>query len=492
VKIGALVPGSGDPLNGVIQAGKGIAKENYVWPHYKLGPRFGAAYDISGNTSFVIRGGGGLFFDRPTGRAVFSQIGNPPSGQSSTVQFSQLQLIGSAGLQALAAPTMTIYYYDSEYPSTWQWNGGVQMSLPFSSSLDVSYVGIHGYNLIALAPTGTPIAADTLDLNAPDLGTAYLAQNQDSTLAASSIPGATALPTDMLRPYRGLGAIYTTWSRFWTQYDSIQTSFNRRFRNGWQAGLNYTLSLRTNGNTLSPLHFEHAADGTLSVRSNQSEQDKLLSNVGNRAHIIKANFVWDLPDMHAESTGMRVVGAVVNDWQFSGVFTGGSGAAYDASYVYQTNGSNVNLTGSPNYSARMKVNGDPGSGCSDDPYKQFNTGAFAGPAYNSVGTESALNLMNGCYDHTTDLSIARNINLGGRRQAQFRFDLFNVFNTVVLNARQGQLQLTNPADQAIRNAQYNPDGSINTARLTPQTAGFGAATGAQGLRTVQMQLRFLF
>ena len=106
--------------------------------------------------------------------------------------------------------------------------------------------------------------------------------------------------------------------------------------------------------------------------------------------------------------------------------------------------------------------------------------------------ESGLNLLTGCADHTTDLAIARNVRLGGNRQAQFRFDLFNVFNTVVLSARQSQLQLTNPADQVIRNGEFNLDGTINSARLTPQTAGFGAATNAQALRTVQLQLRFLF
>ena len=65
-----------------------------------------------------------------------------------------------------------------------------------------------------------------------------------------------ALTTDLLRPYRGLGSIVSTWPRFYTQYDSIQTSYNRRFRNGWQAGLNWTLGIRNKGNTVSPLHLQ--------------------------------------------------------------------------------------------------------------------------------------------------------------------------------------------------------------------------------------------
>jgi len=44
----------------------------------------------------------------------------------------------------------------------------------------------------------------------------------------------------------------------------------------------------------------------------------------------------------------------------------------------------------------------------------------------------------------------------------------------------------------VRNAQFLANGEINPARLTPRTAGFGAATGAQGLRSIQLQLRLQF
>ena len=91
------------------------------------------------------------------------------------------------------------------------WNVGVQMALPWSSSLDVSYVGTHGYNILAYGSSGLTTVESALDLNAPDLGAAYLPQNQDPTLAASAIPGATALRTDLLRPYRGIGTIYSSW-----------------------------------------------------------------------------------------------------------------------------------------------------------------------------------------------------------------------------------------------------------------------------------------
>ena len=74
---------------------------------------------------------------------------------------------------------------------------------------------------------------------------------------------------------------------------------------------------------------------------------------------------------------MKVLALVVNDWQLAGVVTAGSGARYTPTFSYNSNGASVNLTGSPTYPARIVINGDTGSGCGDDQYRQFNTGAFA-------------------------------------------------------------------------------------------------------------------
>ena len=108
---------------------------------------------------------------------------------------------------------------------------------------------------------------------------------------------------------------------------------------------------------------------------------------------------------------------MVNDWQLSGIFTAGSGARYDITYVYQNSGANVNLTGSPDYAARTVINGDTGSGCSADRFKQFTTSAFSGPLPGSLGLESGRNYMVGCPDKTTDLAIARLFKFGGARTA---------------------------------------------------------------------------
>jgi hypothetical protein len=187
-----------------------------------------------------------------------------------------------------------------------------------------------------------------------------------------------------------------------------------------------------------------------------------------------------------------VLAAVANDWQLSGIFTGGTGAAYAPSFSYQSGGGSVNLTGTPSYGARIGVIGDPGRGCSTNQYQQFNTAAFTGPVAPSLGLESGRNLLRECADHTWDMAIARNFRLGGGRQIQVRAEMFNAFNTVIYNSVQTSLQLVSPTNQTVRNPQFREDGSIVESRLKPNNAGFGAVTGAAALRSAQVQVRFSF
>ena len=170
-------------------------------------------------------------------------------------------------------------------------------------------------------------------------------------------------------------------------YHAIQTSFNRRFRNGWSAQLNYTLGLSQTNN--SPARLEHDANGNVSYRADQAAADKLLNQGNLLRHVVKANFVWDLPDIKSSASVLQALSVVANDWQLSGVFTGQSGDRYSVGYNYQT-GTNTNVTGSATYAGRLSIVGDPGSGCSSNQYNQFNTGVFVAPiAGQSVGLSPA-------------------------------------------------------------------------------------------------------
>ena len=482
--IGTPIPNSGNPLNGIRQAGDGIAKTGYTWPAIVVGPRFGVAYDISGNQMTVLRAGAGVFYDRPDGNTVFSIPGNPPIADSADLRYGMLQTL-TQGLSILPNPQLVTFQYEAKVPGQWQWNAGVQRALPWAMAIDLSYVGNRGFDRMGALQGGS-----TVNLNSIDLGTAYLPQYQDLTRAANpSVPGSTPLAQNLLRPYQGLAAVNQNTTEFWDEYHSLQASLNRRFRNGFSFGVNYTYGISYKGNLGLQKRYVHNADGSFVEREDQAAFEKLNETLDRRPHSLKANAVWDLPNV--TSMG-KVVGAILNDWRIAGVLTAGSGETYNLNYSYQNNGSSTNLTGSPDFDARIYYIADPGSGCSSDQYKQFNVTAVSGPTYNSTMMESGRNRMRGCPDKRVDLSLSRDIRMGGNRTLEFRLDVFNVFDTVIYTNRQAQIQYVSPTDLTIRNSQTLANGSNDPARLVPRNAGFGAATNAMDLRRMQLQFRFAF
>jgi hypothetical protein len=480
--IGTPVLGTGSQTNGIRQAGDGIADTGYTWPTLVVGPRFGVAYDLTGTQSIVLRGGGGIFYDRPDGNTVFSIPGNPPIATAQDLRSGQLQTVGQ-GLVTQPIPSLVVFQYEAKVPAQWQWQGGVQMALPWAMTLDVSYVGNRGFNRLGGFQGGT-----TVNLNAVDIGTAYLPQYQDPT-QTSAVPGQNTID-NLLRPYQGLGNINQQTTEFHDLYHSVQTSLNRRFRNGFLFGVNYTYGISFTGNTGLQKRLVHAADGSVSLSPDQDAYEELNKNLDRRPHVMKANAVWDIPS--APASFGRIGQAILSDWQVSGVLSAASGPNYDLGFSYNSNGSNKNLTGSPDYGPRIIYLSDPGSGCSGNQYAQFNMNAVTGPGYGSNGLESARNQLRGCADHTVDMAIARDIRLGGARRLQFRLDAFNVFDTVIINGRSTTIQYNSPTDLTIRNNQFLADGSVDPNRLKPNQAGFGAATGAQAMRNLQLQVRFQF
>jgi hypothetical protein len=298
-----------------------------------------------------------------------------------------------------------------------------------------------------------------------------------------------------MRAFQGFGNINQHTTEFYDKYHSIQTSFNRRFSGGLSFGFNHTLSLLLQGNTGLTKRFDHGPNGEIILRADQEKYEELFKDLNLQRHVFRGNFVWDMPDMSTDAAGAaKVLALLANDWQLTGLFNMSSGGKYDIGYSYQNNGGNVNLTGSPDFGARIKYIGDPGSGCSSNQYRQFNTEAVVGPDYFSDGLESGRNVMQGCANKTMDLSLSRNIRLGGGRAVTVRVDTFNTFNIVNFTGRNTTVTYNNPVDKVIQNSQFNADGTLNQNRLKPQDAGFGAVgnNNVGAMRTVRLTARFSF
>ncbi len=475
--IGRVIPNSGTALNGLFPAGQGIDKHLYENRGIHYSPRFGFAFDLSGDQRRVLRGGTGMFYNRERGDTVYQLVTNPPRSTQVSLNYGLLQDITPGANTLIAPPALSAFNHDGPIPTTIPWNVGVQMVLPWSSTLDVSYVGSYAYNQTQLR-----------NINAPAYGAAFLAANQDPTIgrgctgcpATSAVPGANSLTVDFLRPYQGYGDIMMVEQEAITKYHSLQASFNRRFIRGLAFGVNYTL-----GRAMGTSSADLPAAGVLGAPRNDENQRKAnyMPLDYDRRHTLVTNFVWALPGVDNKPAGI-----LLNDWQLSGVFTAGSGAPFTVTYSIPGVTSR-NLTGAQGLeSARIMMTGDPGGGCSDDPYKQFDTSAFATPQSGSLGLESGLNYMRGCSDHTLNLSLSRSVSFGGSREFSVRIDAFNALNSVIYSNRNASLNVASFTNRTPSNLARNASGELIPANIR----GFGAVTGVAAPRTMQLTARFRF
>ncbi len=484
VIVGTLVPNSGDTLNGLHVPGSDIAKTNYVFPTLVLGPRWGAAWDVTGQQKFVVRGGGGVFYDRTQTQESYTVVNNPPTSQTVTVRYGTLQDLSSTGLATVSPSSLRTFEYKPDIPTAVQWNAGVQTLLPWSMALDTSYTGSYAWNKWTSG----------YNLNSIDLGMGFDPAFKDPTSTAAGVGGSlVSTNPNQIRFYKGYGAITRITFNQWEKFHSIQLSLQRRMKNRLAFGFVDTIQLYDHSSVADRLQHDYV-NRTITTRADQAQAQKLLGNEHPATHQMKANFIYQLRGLGTGgSTARKVAGYFLNDWQVSGIWTGISATPYTITPSYTSGGGNLNLTGSPDYAARVLVIGDPGNGCSSDAIRQFNAAAFQGPAAGSVGLESGNGYLYGCFVQSLDLAVNKTIPLGGNRSFQLRLDAFNAPNFAAITNRNTTMNMASPSTpNTITNLPYDADGNVIDSRSRPRGAGFGVATGYQSPRSIQITARFSF
>jgi hypothetical protein len=461
--IGRLVPGS-NRFNGAFQAGQGIGDTMQSGNAFRVSPRFGFVYDLSGRLTTILRGGFGVFYDRPWGNMVFDQINNPPGLLVPLLQWGRLQDLGAAAGDPDPTLGMLPTAYDFAPPKVYAWNVGLQQKLGHSIVFDVAYVGSCSKGLIS----GEWI-------NAVPYGAKFLPENQDPTRPPSPIPGASALPDDFLRPYPGYSDIGLTDYRGYSNYHSLQTSLQRRFDNGFMFSVFYVWSKVLGVNN----------DDWSHVRPNATDEELRRADYSylnyDRPHTFVVNFVYQTPRF-----AHGVLGVLANDWQISGIYRWMSGTPYPVSFFIPGIGA-TNLTGSDgNQNARVVVTCDPGKGSSSDPYRQLDTSCFAPPQPGSDGTESARYFVHGPPVNNLDLSLSKAFRLGDRVRFEVRLDAFNALNHTQWRGVNNTAVFASLGGPIILNLPYDDNGNL------VQPNGFGTINGVRPPRTIQLVTRLTF
>lgn len=438
--IGLFVPGSGNYAPGMAVGGKGAPEGLYTTP-FSVAPRFGFAYDPQGNGKTAIRGGFGMFYDRPQGNVYSGTVGQPPASYNPTVSFGNLDTFLQAS-GVVGPPSVTVVESAQQsLPQTMNFSIGVQRELGFRSVIDASYIGSLARHLIIQRNTNSiPMYAQ------------FDPANVDSTTGSP-------LPDNYLRPYLGMGSINMRTFDGTSNYHGVQLSANRRMTNGLQYGVSYTYakSLGTANADFGGVSFYFPA--------RQRNYGPLSFDI---RHMAVFNYNYEIPNL-GKKYNNRILGMATDNWQISGITTFMTGTPFTPGW---STSDGQNITGSQE-GANLTVIGDPFLPASERTFfRNFKTEAFARTPQRSFGNAGVGIMRNPSWSNW-DMSFSKHIPLKSeQRYFQLRGEMYNIWNHTQFISY----------DTAAR---FNPAGQqIN--------ANFGAFTGTRDPRKVQLSLRFMF
>jgi Carboxypeptidase regulatory-like domain len=372
-------------------------------------PRFGLAWQPFHDTSTVIRGGYGIFYNQTFGDVFFQKAANPPFVQLDAGNIgAALPLIGAGMIipgsgqliqQALAGivgpefPTVSPFQISFRDAQIQEWNLDLQKELPGSWLIDLGYIGTRGVRLPREVDPNQP---------APD----------PATHTAVS-------------PYPLYGGFSYTESSGSSIYHALQVKAEKHYSRGLAilASYTYSKSLDTNSS-----EFTTSRDQNFPENSNNLAAEKGLSDFDFR-HRLSVSYVYDLP---IGNTVWRMqnsrANAVISGWQLAGVFTAQSGPPFtpqisgDLSHADEQN---VIGTGFP--TDRPNLTGSRFYPADKTPNQYLLASAFSAPAPYTFGN-AGRNILRGPGLSSWDFGVVRRFRTRETRALEFRAEIFNIAN----------------------------------------------------------------
>jgi hypothetical protein len=292
--------------------------------------------------------------------------------------------------------------FDAPDPKIYQWNLDVQHAIGTNTSVELAYVGSHGFNLNF--PT---------DLN----------QLSDSQAAQNAAANGNLY--NSLKPNRNFNSINGSTNDAISNYHSLQASINRRLARGVSFGFNYTWS-----------HFLDDQDSS-GWGSRAGPQDRVRatasSNYSNSnfdiRNAFKGNIVYEVPVGRGRMflNHNAIIDEIFGGYQISSTMQFRSGNPFSVfANGVNTYAQNGTVTPFANYNGGSTT---PRAGKSS--VKWYDPTAFSTPAAGTFGNIRR-NFLYGPGLELVNISAGKKFNLYEQVKLQIRVDATNAFNHVSL------------------------------------------------------------
>ena len=396
-----------------------------------VAPRVGFAWRVLPRTTrFLLRGGYGIFYSRPTGQSFTASVLAAPFGMTRTRTGVDN---ASATLQApFAQPFPTISSFPMFPPYSHATNVSVnvlapdflpamvqQFSLNTQAALqqnwlvEIGYVGTLGTHLQRFRSLNQALDAS------PEHPVGNATSNTVSNIATRvPIPG---IIPDGLREMESAG-------RSW--YSGLEANVTKRFSHGVELLTSYTFSktLDTDGANINGTSGVNA----LTLGNQNSASQRWGRASFNRTHRLVFSGLWELPRLFPSRPGPLLGG-----WRVSAALTIQSGTALT---IADTNANNVfGIT-----EDRAELSGTcstgqlvAGGSLQRKANQYFNRSCFTGPRIigaDGVGTafgNSGTGIVDGPGQANLDIAFSKSFGLNWpveNSTIQFRTELYNAFN----------------------------------------------------------------